>query len=83
MEHFEKLSLWLRYVDDTHVVWLHGLGTLQNFLNHLNNLRTSIQFTVETESHGMIAFLDGLVTRKGLTLTTKVHRKLPTVQCSV
>jgi hypothetical protein len=48
MEHFEELaldsaqhkpSLWLRYVDDTFVVWPHGPEQLQNFLNHLNSLR--------------------------------------------
>jgi hypothetical protein len=58
MEHFEKLALdsaqykpllWLLYVDDIFVVWLHGLDWLHNFLNHLNSLRPSIQFTMEIE----------------------------------
>jgi hypothetical protein len=48
MEHFEKLaldsaqhkpSLWLRYVDDTFVVWPHRPSQLQDFLSHLNSLR--------------------------------------------
>jgi hypothetical protein len=47
MENFEELaldsaqykpSLWLRYVDDTFVVWPHGSEQLQNFLNHLRSL---------------------------------------------
>ena len=29
-------SLWLRYVDDTFVVWPHGSDALQDFLQHLN-----------------------------------------------
>jgi hypothetical protein len=84
MEHFEKLALdsaqdkpllWLRYVDDTFVIWPHGVDGLQNFLTHLNNLRSSIQFTMEIESEGAIRFLDVLVIRKGTALTTKVYKK--------
>jgi hypothetical protein len=30
-------SLWLRYVDDTFVVWPHGPDRLHNFPNHLNS----------------------------------------------
>jgi hypothetical protein len=46
MEYYEKLaldtaqykpSLWLRYVDETFVVWPHGLDRLQDFLKHLNS----------------------------------------------
>jgi hypothetical protein len=51
MEHFEKLALdtteykpakWLRYVDDTFIVWPHGPDKLQEFFHHINNLRPSI-----------------------------------------
>jgi hypothetical protein len=73
MEHFEKLaidsapykpSLWLRYVGDTFVVWPHGPERLQNFFDHLNSLRPSIRFTMETESDNAISFLDVLVIRR-------------------
>jgi hypothetical protein len=56
MEHFEQLALdpvshkpamWLRYVDDTFVVWPHGTEKLQEFLSHINSLRSNIQFTME------------------------------------
>jgi hypothetical protein len=56
MEHFQKLaldsaqhkpSLWLRYFDDTFVVLPHGPSQFQDFLSQLNNLRPSIQFTME------------------------------------
>jgi hypothetical protein len=63
------------YVDDTFVVWPHGSEQLQNFLNHLNSLRPSTQFTMATESDSMIPFLDVLVIRKGMTLAAKVYRK--------
>jgi hypothetical protein len=84
MEHFEELaldsaqykpSLWLRYVDDTFVVWPHGPQRWQNFLNHLNSLRHSILFTMEIESGSAIPFLDVLVIRKAISLATKVYRE--------
>jgi hypothetical protein len=84
MKHFEKLALdsaqhkplaWLRNVDDTFVVWLHGPERLQNFLSHPNSLRPSIQFTMETESDSAITFLDVLDIRDESTLATKVYRK--------
>jgi predicted GIY-YIG superfamily endonuclease len=82
MKHFEKLalysvqhklSLWLQYVDDTYVIWPHGAYGLQNFLTHLNNLRSSTQFTKETELEGLFPFLDLLVTRKGIAICQERH----------
>jgi hypothetical protein len=84
MEHFENLaldsalhkpSLWLCYVDDTFVVGPHGPEQLQNFHRHLNSLRPTIQFTVEMESGSAIPFLDVLIIRKEMTVTTKAYRK--------
>jgi hypothetical protein len=70
-----KLSLWLRYVDDIFIMWKHSMEDLHNFLNHLNNLRTSIKFTMEMEVNGHLPFLDVLVTKKEGSLTTTVYRK--------
>jgi hypothetical protein len=84
MEHFEKLSLdsaqhkpslWLRYVDDTFVVWPHGPERLQTFLSHLSSVRSSMQFTVEIKSDSTIPYLDALAVRKGTTLAINVYRK--------
>ena len=84
MEKFEEEALdtatdkpffWVRYVDDTFVIWQHGEAKLQTFLNHLNNRRESIQFTMEKEEAGSIPFLDVLVSKSGKTLTTSVYRK--------
>jgi hypothetical protein len=84
MEHFEKLALdsalykpalWLRYVDDTFVVWPHGPEQLHNLLGHRNTLRPSSRFTMETESDNAISFLDVLVIRKETALGTQVCRK--------
>jgi hypothetical protein len=73
MEHLEKLvpdttqyipSLWLRYVDDIvlFVVWPQGPERLQNFLSHLNNLRSL--------SSSLWKYV--LVTWEGTTLTITV-----------
>jgi hypothetical protein len=70
-----KQSLWLRYVDDTFVVWPHGPEQLHNFLSHPNSLRPSTHFNMETESNNAISFLDVLVLRKEPTLVTQVYRK--------
>jgi hypothetical protein len=84
MEHFEKLALytteykpakWLRYVDDTFIVWPHCPDKLQEFFHHINNLRPSIQFTMERETNNHLPFLDVLVTKNGSILSTNVYRK--------
>jgi hypothetical protein len=67
--------VWLCYIDDTFVVWLHGQSWLQDFLSHLISLRPSIQFIIKIESDSAIAFLDVLVIREKTTLATKVYRK--------
>jgi hypothetical protein len=84
MEFFEEMaiqeaefkpSVWLRYVDDTFVVWPHGKDQLDEFLHHLNNQRSSIQFTMEFENEGSIPFLDVLVERREEGMLTLVYRK--------
>ena len=65
----------MRYVDDTFVLWTHGVNELDAFLNHLNSQYPAIQFTMEKESEGKIPFLDVLVERKGKKLSTGVYRK--------
>jgi hypothetical protein len=66
MEHFEEIALdtadhrtakWLRYVDDTFVVWPHGLARLQQFLHHLNNVGPTIKFIMEDEANQIISYV--------------------------
>ncbi|XP_046406340.1 uncharacterized protein LOC124171241 [Ischnura elegans] len=61
----KKPKLWLRYVNDTFVVWPHGAEELDKSLCHLNQQHPRIQFTMEKEEDGKLAFLDVLVKRKG------------------
>jgi hypothetical protein len=62
-------------INGTFVFWPHGSKWLQNFLSHLNSLRSSIQFTIEIESDSVIPFLDLLVIREEVTFATKAYRK--------
>ena len=68
-------TLWIRYVDDTFVIWQHGEDQLLQFHRHLNQQCPSIQFTMEREKEGGIAFLDVMVIREGDHLHTSVYRK--------
>ena len=83
MEMFEELALrtalhapriWKRYVDDTFCVMEREHVEL--FLEHINSLRSSIQFTMEMEKEGTLPFLDTLLTRgtEG-KIHTSVYRK--------
>jgi hypothetical protein len=84
MEHFEEIALdtadhkpakWLRYVDETFVVWTHGPAGLQQFPHHINSVRPTVKFTMEVEANNTLLFLDVLVMKRGPKLTTKVYRK--------
>ncbi|XP_071491792.1 uncharacterized protein [Diadema antillarum] len=72
MENFEETALqtatirpkvWLRYVDDTFVVWQHGAEEINNFLQHINSQHPTIKFIMEMENQGAIPFLDTKITR--------------------
>ena len=65
--------MWKRYVDDTFVVIKKN--NLEAFHEHLNNIEASIKFTLETESHNFLPFLDVLVAKeKSGNLTTKLYQ---------
>jgi len=63
-------------VDDTFVIWPHGLDRLQEFLQHINGLHKKIQFTIEVEEGGHLPFLDVDVYRRNDgSLGHKVYHK--------
>ena len=70
-----KSKMWRRYVDNVLVVWPHGDEQLEEFHLHLNGRNPSIQFTLEKESEGRIAFLIVQMERKGAGVLTSVFRK--------
>ena len=84
MEHLEETALgiaplqptlWLRYVDDTFVIWPHGDKELQHFHKHINQQHPNLQFTIEEEKGGKLAFLDVQVTRSSDGLTMEPYSK--------
>jgi hypothetical protein len=65
---------WVRYVDDVLAVF-HDRREIQPFLDFINSLRTSIQFTSEVEENGSIPFLDLLISKSDDGLLYSVYRK--------
>lgn len=57
------------------MIWPRSLGPLQEFCNHINSIRPTFKFTMETETETAIPFLDLLVIMEGSTLNIKVYRK--------
>ena len=83
MEMFEDLALrtaphalriWKRYVDDTFCVMVRQ--HVDMFLEHINNIRPSIQFTMDLESEKTLPFLDTLLARTEQgNIDISIHRK--------
>ena len=71
-------DLYRRYVDDTFSLFTGGEQEALEFLDLLNSLHPSIQFTMEGEIDGRLPFLDALVMRMEGRFSTTVYRK-PTV----
>ncbi|XP_077492345.1 uncharacterized protein LOC144103522 [Amblyomma americanum] len=66
-------QFFVRYVDDCFSVI--NRPDVHRFLAHLNTFQQSIQFTLEEEVDGHIAFLDVIVERSPHSLQTTVYRK--------
>ena len=62
--------LWVRFIDDTFLIWTHGQDVLRTFENYLNGCVPSIKFETET-SLKEIHFLDVTVNlTEGIPSTT-------------
>jgi hypothetical protein len=77
MEHFEEIALdtgnhkaakWLRYFEDTFVVWPHGPARLQLCFQHLSSVRPTVKLTIEVEVNYTLSFSDILVMKRGAKL---------------
>ena len=73
--------LWARYVDDVLVVVPRNMN-LDEKLDQLNSVDSKIQFTLEKENRGTIAFLDTDIVR-GDQVRFKVYRKPTNKECYV
>ena len=66
--------MWLRYVDDTFILWSHQ-EDIQILLDHVKSIRPFIQLTLEKEQDNKLPFLDLLVTRTEQGFRASVYRK--------
>ncbi len=65
---------WKRFVDD--IITALPKVSVQPFLNHINSIEETINFTIELESNGELSFLDTIVNHNSNgTLSTTVFRK--------
>ena len=69
-----KPWIWWRYIDDMFLSWEHGEDTLINFIEYLNGIHPSIQFTFKYSKES-IEFLDVLVLKEGDRLSTDLFVK--------
>ena len=68
-----KPSMWLRYVDDTFILWPHQ-EDVQTLLDHMNSIQQSIQFIMEKEQD-KLPFLNVLVTCTEQGFMSSVYHK--------
>ena len=73
-DRFPNPSIYLRYVDDTFVSFRSCSDAL-SFFDKLNQLHSSLTFTIEEENNGQLPFLDVLVERRDSSFLTSVYRK--------
>ena len=69
-----KPSMWLRYLNDIFILWSHQ-EDVQTLLDHVNSIRSSIQFTMEKEQGNKLSFLDVLVAYTEQIFRSFVYRK--------
>ena len=43
----KKPTIWWRHIDDVFTIWRHGEGCLNQFFEQLNNMHSTIKFTVK------------------------------------
>ena len=63
--------IWLRYIDDIFMLWIHGPSSLTTFLQHINTFHSTIKFRHQ-QSRTIINFLDTtiLLTKQGTLQST-------------
>ena len=69
-----KPLLWWHYIDDVFIIWPHGEGKLNEFVNLLDSSHETIKFTHEV-SPSKINFFDVTVLRHNNSIATDLHVK--------
>ena len=70
----DKPELWIRFIDDILVIWLHGQEKWDEFLEHLNSFHQSIKF-VSSDSDKSVPFLDINLTIENGRIETDLYSK--------
>ena len=65
----EKPHQWLRYIDDTFMIWTEGEEELMAFLSYLNSAHETIKFT-RNWSHKSVNYLDVTIISDNYNFTT-------------
>ena len=65
---------WVRYIDDTFFIWMHGQETLKVFLEDLNKFHPNLRFTSDSSEEN-VAILDLNVKRKQGKIEMDLHVK--------
>ena len=73
-ERFSKPFIYLRYVDNTFSSFRSPNDALL-FFNKLNELNTSLTFTMEEENNNKLPFLEVLVERCGSSFLTLLYKE--------
>ena len=66
--------IWWRYIDDIFLLWTHGEEKLNEFIDYLNSLHSTIKFT-SSFSRTDIPFLDVHVHLRNGHIETDLHVK--------
>ena len=69
-----KPLVWWRHIDDVFMIWPHGEGKLNEFVNLLNSSHETIKFTHKV-SPSKINFLDVTVLLHNNSIATDLHIK--------
>ena len=71
----KKPTLWLRFIDDIFMIWVHGKQALEDFKHLSNNIHPTIKFAFNN-SETEIAFLDTIIyTGKDNQILTRLYHK--------
>ena len=68
------VTSWKRYLDDCFIIWDERIDKIDNLFEILQNLHTSIKFTIES-SKTSIHFLDIHISVKDYKISTDIYRK--------
>jgi predicted GIY-YIG superfamily endonuclease len=74
-EHSDKIKLYLRYVDDTFIIFNGKENDAQQLVEFVNKLHTKLKFTYEIENNFESPFLDVKVIKQRTKFETTVFRK--------